>query len=184
MRISHLAGLLALCAGAANASSFSYDHVEGGFGELDEFDGLFVRGSVGLDNNLYVLGGVYLADEKNVDALMLQGGLGYHMPLSKQADLYFNGQLLYVEADAPGGDEDDLGVILRSGLRFMPVEKVELEGVLAFSSNDVLELANDDGLGLEVYGRYHFNPQLSTALGLHSDTELDGISLSLRYNFK
>lgn len=185
MRISYLAGLLALCAGAANASSFSYDHVEGGYGEIDDADSLFVRGSTSLDKNLYFLGGAFILDEKNIDGFYLQGGLGYHLPLSKQADLYFNGQLLYadVEVDTPFGnaDDDELGFILRAGLRFMPVDKVELEGVLAASSNDLLI---DDGLGIEVYGRYHFNPQLSAALGLHSDTELDGISLGLRYNFK
>ncbi len=177
MRISHLAGLLALCTGAANASSFSYDHVEGGFGEIDEADALFVRGSAALDKNLYFLGGVFIIDEKNTDGFYLQGGLGYHLPLSKQADLYFNGQLLYADIES----EDDIGFILRAGLRFMPVDKVELEGVLAASSNDLLI---DDGLGIDVYGRYHFNPQLSAALGLHSDTELDGLSLSVRYNFK
>lgn len=52
---------------------------------------------------------------------------------------------------------------------------------MAFSSNDTLI---DDGIGLDVYGRYFFNKQLSGALGLHSDTELDGVSLSMRYTFR
>lgn len=181
MRKTLLASALLMATAAAHAAPFSYDLVEGGFGEIDEADSLFLKGSKALDKNLYVLGGLYAIDEQNVDGFYLEGGLGYHLPLSKQADLVLNGQLLYGDLDTPGGGVDDLGAILRAGVRFTPVDRVELEGNLAFSSNDTLI---DDGIGLDVYGRYFFNKQFSGALGLHSDTELDGLSLSVRYNFR
>lgn len=181
MRKTLLAAALLAATSAAQAAPFSYDFVEGGYGEIDSADALFLKGSKALDKKLYVLGGLYAIDDQNVDGFYLEGGLGYHLPLSKQADLVLNGQLLYGDLDTPGGDTDDLGAILRAGVRFAPVDRFELEGNLAFSSNDTLI---DDGVGVEAYGRYFFNKQFSGALGLHSDTELDGFSLSVRYNFR
>ena len=177
MRKTLLASALLMATAAAHAAPFSYDQVEGGFGEIDEADALFVKGSKALDKNLYLLGGFYAAEYRNEDGFMLEGGLGYHLPLSKKADLVLNAQLLYADNDA----DDDLGAILRAGVRFAPVEKFELEGNLAISSNDII---HDDGLGLDAYGRFYFTNQFSGALGLHSDTELDGVSLSVRYNFR
>jgi hypothetical protein len=179
--LSQLAGVLAICAGAAQAAPFSYDYVEGGYGEVDRGDALFFGGSSAIDKNLYVLGAAHLIDFPNgIDGFYLQGGIGYHVPLTAEADFFINGQLLYADIDAPGSDSD-LGIITRAGLRFMPAPKVELEGALAFSSNDNLV---DDGIGLNISGRYHFTDQLSGALGLNSDTELDGVSLSVRYRFR
>lgn len=185
MNKSLLAAALALAAASTQALAFSYDNLEGGYGEIDDADSLFLKGSKSLDKNLFVLGGAYLVDENNFDGFYLEGGLGYHLPLSKQADLVMSAQLLYGDFDyevrTAKGNEDDLGAILRAGVRFTPVDKVELEGNLAVSSNDTLI---DDGIGLDAYARYAFTNEFSGALGLHSDTELDGISLSVRYNFR
>ncbi len=175
-----LAATLALVTASTQALAFSYDYVEGGYGEIDQADSLFVKGSKSLDKNLFLLGGAYVFDETSVDGFYLEGGLGYHLPLSKQADLMMSAQLVYGDIDFNRNSEDDLGAILRAGVRFTPVDKVELEGNLAVSSNDTLI---DDGIGLDAYARYAFTNQLSGALGMHSDTELYGISLSVRYNF-
>lgn len=181
MRKTLLATSLVLAAATAQAAPFSYNYVEGGFGEVDTGDALFVKGSAAVDKNLYVLGGLYAVDfDHGVNGTYLEGGLGYHLPLSKQADLFMSAQLLYGDVDVPG-DHTDLGAILRVGARFTPVDKIELEGSLASSSNDMLV---NDGLGVDVSGRYYINNQLSVALGLHSDTELDGVSLGMRYNFR
>lgn len=186
MRKTLLVAALALMASAAQAAPISYDYVQGGFGEIDEADALFLGGSKSLDKNLFMLGSAYVVDENNFDGFYVEGGLGYHLPLNKQTDLTLSAQLLYGDFDyshpvfGPASN-DDLGAIVRAGVRFMPVEKFELEGDLAFSSNDTLI---DDGIGLDVSGRYHFTPQFSGAVGLHSDTELDGVSLSVRYAFR
>lgn len=182
MRTTVLAAALALTASAAQATPFSYDYVEGGFGEIDDADALFLGGSTSLDKNLVMLGSAYVLDlPGGGDGFYLEGGLGYHVPLSKQTDLFLNAQLLYADIDTRFGDDDDLGAIVRAGVRFQPMDKVELEGSLAASSNDLLV---DDGLGINVSGRYFFTPQLSGALGLHSDTELDGVSVGMRYTFR
>lgn len=177
-----LASVLALSAGVASAASFSYDYVEGGYGEVDEGDSLFIGGSKALDKNLYVLGSVYALDfPGDVNGAYLEGGLGYHVPLSAQADVFVNGQLLYANLNHVPGDDDDLGAIARAGIRFMPVDKLELEGSLALSSNDFLV---DDGIGISASARYYFQPQFSGAIGVSSDTELDGVFANVRYNFK
>lgn len=177
-----LAAAFALLAGSAHAQSFSYNHIEGGYGEVDDGDALFVGASAALDKNLYVLGSLYGVDmPHDVDGVYLEGGLGYHLPMTAQADFFVNGQLLYATLDQHHGDDDDLGAIVRAGLRYMPVQKLELEGALALSSNDLLV---DDGIGLNLSARYYIQPRLSAALGVNMDTELDGLSLSLRYALK
>lgn len=177
-----LAGAIALVAGVANAAPFSYDYVEGGFGEVDSGDSIFVGASKSLDKNLYVLGNVYAVDfDHGVNGVYLEGGLGYHVPLSAQADFFTNAQLLYSRFDVPNGNHDDLGAIARAGLRFTPVDKLELEGSLALSSNDFLV---NDGLGLSASARYHFDPRLSAAIGYSSNTELDGAFINVRYALK
>lgn len=177
-----LAGVLGLGVNAAHAA-FSYDYVEGGFGEIDEGDALFVNASKSIDKNLFILGGVYAGEQDipgqgDVDGFYLEGGLGYAMPLNQQTDFFVNAQLLYADADEV---DDDLGGIARAGVRFVPLDKVELEGSAAWSTNDLLV---DDGLGLSASARYYFAPQVSAALGFSSDTELDGAFVSLRYNFQ
>ncbi len=177
-----LASALALTAGVANAAPFSYDYVEGGYGEVDRGDSLFIGGSSSLDKHLYVLGSAYALDfPGDVNGMYVEGGLGYHVPLAPKADLFATGQLLYANLNHVGNDDDDLGAIARVGVRVMPVDKLELEGSLALSSNDFLV---DDGIGISASARYYFQPQLSGAIGVSSDTELDGVFLSARYNFK
>lgn len=177
-----LAGAIALTAGAAQAAPFSYDYVEGGFGEVDSGESIFLGASKSLDQNLFVLGNIYAVDfDRGVDGVYVEGGLGYHVPLSPQADFFTTAQLLYANFDVPRGNDDDLGGIARAGLRFAPVEKVELEGSVALSSNDFLI---DDGLGFSASARYHFDPRLSAALGFSSETELDGAFVNVRYAFR
>ncbi|MDI1301542.1 MAG: hypothetical protein PSX71_06530 [bacterium] len=177
-----LAGAIALAAGAANAAPFSYDYVEGGYGEVDSGDSLFVGASKSLDKNLFVLGNVYAVDfDHGVNGVYLEGGLGYHVPLSAQADFFTTAQLLYSKFDVPHGNDDDLGAIARVGVRLTPVAKLELEGSVALSSNDFLV---NDGLGLSASARYHIDPRLSAAIGYSSNTELDGAFINMRYALK
>jgi hypothetical protein len=185
LRRYFFAALLGLGINAASAA-FSYDYVEGGFGEIDEADSLFLNASKSIDKNLHVLGGVAMVDSGisipgyDGDGFYVEGGLGYAMPLTPQADFFANAQVLYANFDVPGED-DDIGGIARAGLRFIPLDKVELEGSAAMSSNDFLI---DDGFGLSASARYYFDPRLSAAVGWSRDTELDGAFLSVRYNYQ
>lgn len=180
LRQSILGGVLVLSAGLALADPFSYDYVEAGVGEVDEGEAVFAGFSRSLGSGVYGLGSIYNVDFGPVDGMYLEGGLGYHAPVSGNVNAFVNGQLLYANVDTRRGDDDDLGAIARAGLKFKPSDKVELEGALAMSSNDFLI---DDGLGLEIAGHYYFDPRFSLGLGVASDTELDGVFLKARYHF-
>lgn len=169
-----------------SGSPFSYDFAEAGFGEVDEGDAVFIGGHKSVNRNVFVLGSAYMVDS-GIDipgydgkGFYLEAGLGYAMPVAPQADVFANAQLLYANFDFPG-DDDDIGYITRLGIRYMPVNQIELEGVAAYSSNDFLV---DDGLGFSADARYHVNPALSAAIGYAQDTELDGAFLNVRYNFR
>lgn len=177
-----LAGVMALGATAAHAVPFSYDYVEGGYGEVDRGDSLFLGGSKSLDKNLYVLGSAYALDfPGDVNGAYVEGGLGYHVPLSPQVDAFATGQLIYANLNHVRGDDDDLGAIARAGVRFIPVDKLELEGSVALSDNKFLV---DDGFGISASARYYIDPRFSAAIGYSSDTELDGAFLNVRYSLK
>ena len=174
--------VLCACSGLALAAPFSYDYVQGGLGETDSNDTLFAGVSKSIDPNVYVLGNLYSVDLDHGSLTYLEGGVGFHKPLDNRTSLFANGQLLYASASHRyHGDDNDLGAIARVGLRMIAAPQVELEGALALSSNNLLV---NDGLGLDLSGRYHFTPELSAAVGYSSNTELDGVFASVRYNLR
>lgn len=180
-----MAGALALAAGTSHAA-FSYDFVEGGAGEVDEGDALFLNASKRINPNLFVLGSAYMVDSGlsspryDGEGFYLEGGLGYVMPMAPQADVFATAQVLYGNLDVPG-DDDDLGYITRLGIRYMPMDRVELEGSAAYSSNDLLI---DDGIGFTGTARYRITPMFSAGIGYSQDTELDGAFFNVRYQFQ
>lgn len=176
-----LAALLAIVSGIARAD-FSYDNVQVGFGEIDDdAEALFAGGSKSINRNLFVLGNAYAVDsDLGVEGMYLEAGLGYAMPMTPEADFFVNGQVLYANFDVPG-DDDDIGGIARAGVRFAPMNNVELEGAAAMSSNDLLL---DDGFGVDAAARFHFDPRFSAAVGFSKDTELDGLFVNVRYQMQ
>lgn len=180
-----LASALALAAGTSHAA-FSYDFVEGGAGEVDEGDALFLNASKSISPNLFVLGSAYMVDSGvsipgyDGEGFYLEGGLGYVMPMAPQADVFATAQVLYGNVDVPG-DDDDLGYITRLGVRYEPMNRIELEGSVAYSNNDLLI---DDGIGYSAAARYQVTPMLSAGIGFSQDTELDGAFFNVRYQFQ
>lgn len=181
-----LAGFLGLCAASASAAPFSYNFVEGGMGEVNDGDSLFLGASKSVNPNLYILGKAYAVDSGfdipgyDGKGFYLEGGLGYVMPFSPRVDGFADAQVLYANLDVPG-DDDDLGYIARVGARYLPMDQIELEGSLALSNNDLLV---DDGVGFSASARYRFSPMLSAGVGYSKDTELDGAFLNVRYHFQ
>ena len=91
MAAAGVAGLLVL-SGAAQARTFSYNYVEGGVADEDHGSAIFAGGSVDLDPHVYALGSLYGLDfDHDVSGYYLEGGLGYHVPLTPQADFFVNG---------------------------------------------------------------------------------------------
>jgi len=151
-------------------------------GDTDGNNTVFAGISKTIALNVYALGNFYSTDLDHGNVNYLEGGLGFNKPLDNRTSLFINGQLLYAEAsDHYHGDSNDLGAIGRVGLRLIPAPRFELEGAVALSSNNLLV---NDGLGLDVSGRYFFTPELSGALGYSSNTELDGVFASVRYTLR
>lgn len=180
-----LAGILGLSASVSHAA-FSYSFVEGGVGEVDEGDALFLKGSMSVNPNVFVLGAVHMVDPDisipgyDGEGFYVQGGLGYAMPMAPEVDVFATAELLYANFDVPGED-DDVGHIARLGIRYTPVDRIELEGSVAHSSNDFLV---DDGIGMTGAARYYMSQEFSAAIGYSQDTELDGAFLNVRYDFR
>lgn len=178
-------GLFALALGAsaaATAADFNYNYVEGGFGEIDDGDVIFLNAAHDIQNNIGLVGGLFTGDtDYNVDVTGIEFGAQYHQAL--KSNLGFNAglKILHVQVDLPSwarGDDSDTGLIANAGLRFRVAPKIDLEGSLKLSSNDMI----DDGLGAEVGGRFYLDQHLSFGVGLAVDTELDGLYAGVRYD--
>ena len=74
---------------------------------------------------------------------------------------------------------DDTGFVANAGMRFKVQPKIELEGDLKYTSNDLLV---DDGIGIQAAARFYLNDQFSIAPGLAMDTEFDGLFVGVRYD--
>lgn len=180
------AGILGLCAAHASAATFSYDYIEGGVGEVDQGDSFFLGASKSVAPNIYILGKAYAVDS-GIDipgydgkGFFLEGGLGYAMPFSPKVDTFADAQVLYTNLDLPG-DDSDLGYVARLGARYQPMNRIELEGAVAYTNNHLLP---NDGVGFTADARYQFTPMLSAGIGYAQDTELDGAFLNVRYHFR
>jgi hypothetical protein len=185
-------GLLALAlgfSGSAAAAGFNYNYVEGGFGEIDDGEVLFANFGYDIQKNFGLAGGLYIGDtDPGFDVTALEFGGVYHQPLKSNLDFTASLKVLHVEVEGDffhpvwgnwSADADDTGLIASAGLRFQVQPKLQLEGDLKLSSNDMI----DDGLGAQAAIRYYMTPKVSVAGGLAIDTELDGLFVSLRGDF-
>lgn len=177
--------LFALAVGAsaaASAADFNYNYVEGGFGEIDHGDGLFLNAAHDIQKNIGLVGGLFVGDtDPGFDFTAFEFGVQYHQPL--KSNLGFNAglKILHTSVDLPSwarGNDSDTGLVANAGLRFRVQPKIELEGDLKLVSSDMI----DDGLGADVGARFYVDPHLSFAGGLAVDTELDGLYLGVRYD--
>ncbi len=194
------AGLLALAMGVsagASAQSFNYNYVEGGFGELDDGDAVFVNGAMDINKNWGIVGGLEVGSLDipygDADVTLLEIGAQYHDQVKSNFSVQAGLKLLYADVEfdfdpCPGmgfpsckssGSDDEIGLVGNVGGRLQVQPRLQLEGDIKLIANDALE---DDGLGLQGAVRYYFDPKLSVAGGLAIDTELDGLYINLRYD--
>lgn len=141
-----LAGLVA--APVAAHAEFDYTYLEGGYEriELDAIDeagdGLGLRGSLAVADNIHILGGVHSAEFEvgpvDVDFDSWEVGLGYNRAMGPNVD--FVGSLSYVGADLSFNDDalsvfdqDGDGYRADVGLRGQLAPAVELDGGIRFT---------------------------------------------------
>lgn len=181
-RVLSLAALLAASTGAA-AADFSYDYLEGSFGEYDDADVLYLGGAMGLNEQLGLLGAIGTIDSNGFDVTVLRGGGLFHTAINPDLDFFGTLEVLYTSWDTPAwsnADDNDIGFAASGGIRYAVQDNFQLEGKLTVVEVDPF----DDGLGLSAGARYYLNKQLSAAAGVASDAEFDGIWINLRYDLK
>ncbi len=198
MKKALLASAIMLASTAANASGFGYSYLELGFGEAgteggEDGDALFFGGAAQLQRGLGVIGSFYTVDfGDNVDGEIFTAGLQFNTPLGAKTDFVGSVQLINAEVEwewkgchwydperVCRGSKDDTGLLLRGGIRHLVQQNLQLEGDVSYNTNDLWE---DDEVGIKAGVRFYADRQLSVALGVASDQELDGVFISGRYD--
>jgi hypothetical protein len=161
-------------------SSFNYRYAEGAI-LLGDFDGLRVGGSFPIQGPWIALGRFdYMTEEEgsvDVDVLLLSGGAGYVHTIDEKLDLIGSAEIEIgdIEVDG-GGDDDDIGIRLRGGVRYQAHEKVELAGGLSFAT------VFDEELGIDGQALYAFNENIAGFVGF--DNREDTVwTIGVRFNF-
>lgn len=170
---------------SAHAATFSYDYIEGGFGEASDArsvdgDVIWLGGAKTLDKPFGLLGSLGIVDFNGGDATVLRGGGLFHKPLQKDLDLFATLELVFVDYDLGAFSDSDIGLAAAGGARYALQDNFQLEGKITLTEVDPF----DDGLGLQFGARFFMDKQLSAAAGIASDTEFDGIYVNLRYQLK
>lgn len=178
--------LLAL-ASPAFADGLSYNYLEAGFAQIDldddivdvDGDGFEIGGSFEVGDQLFVFADYGSADfDFGVDLDQLSVGLGFHTPLSNNAD--FVAKIAYVSAEVSAfgfsADEDGFGASI--GLRGKPSERVELEGFI-----DYVDLGDGDDTSVSGAAWYEFTEAFAVGLnvGLGDDVTSYGIGARLYF---
>ena len=178
----------------ARDANFSYNWVQGGFesGRVENprgsIDSVFVEGARGLDEHLFLLGGLTLFDGKvrhgpgsdrpEFDGYRLQGGLGFNTRLDRGLDLVLSGQVARVYADFDeGGSDAKHGVLMRGGVRYQASQELELSGGAFFESIDRSEI------GLYGEGLYRITDPLDLGVRIAVGDDVGTVGLVLRYGF-
>lgn len=198
MKKALLASAMVLASATANAAGFGYSYLELGFGETDsagenDGDALFFGGAAQIQRGLSVLGSYYTLDlDDGFDGEIFTGGLQFNTPIGARTDFVGSVQLIYAEVewdravrvgryyiDYDKGSVDDTGLLLRGGVRHSVQQNLQLEGDVTYNTNDLWE---DDEVGIRGAVRFYADRQLSVAVGVASDQELDGLFISGRYD--
>lgn len=187
MKKALLASAMLLASTTVSAADFRYNYLELGFGEVDDGDALFFGGVAEIQRGLGVIGSFYTLDfDNDKEGEYFTVGLQFNSPLNSKTDFVGSVQLINAEVEwenrwGRNFSEDDTGLLLRAGLRHALQNKLQLEGDLSYNTNDFWD---NDELGLKAGVRFYANCQLSIAVGVASDQELDGVYVSGRYDLK
>jgi len=181
-----LAGLLAQGIAVAQTAqqpraNLNYNYLELRFVDVDENggDGLRFNGSYDLQNDWLIVGGLTSLDfNNNVDSTLLDIGAGYVWHYSEDFDLVSSLRFVRADFDTPGGDSDDNGFALSSGVRGMLTPEFEIRGSVNHINLD------DSDTYLELAGDYHFNRQFSAGLSLEFAGDSDVFTIGGRWFFK
>lgn len=161
---------------------FSWTYAEAGIathdydGAGDNVTSLDGSLSYALDDHLYVLGGMHYGWVDSLDIWQLQGGVGYHMPLANNLDLFGDGQMIWQHTNWHSNSDDEMGYQLRAGARFRASQQVEFRGGLYHAD------INDSDTGLFGKAVYHLDSQLSVGAKTRLGGDETAFGLFARFN--
>jgi hypothetical protein len=184
------AALLAALFGGFSSSLYAIDYsfVEGRFlldaevdGDVidDDGDGFRFAGSFLVTPDVYVFGkydDVEL-DDTDIDVTLLRIGAGYIHPLDATWDANVSLAYANVEADGPGGDEDDSGFELSGGVRGMVKPEIEVRAALNYQDID------DSDTYFTLGADYYFMPNVSAGIELDMGGDYETMSIGAKYYF-
>ena len=161
-------------------SVFSYDYAQL-TGVLADAEGFGLDFSKAWTDRWFVIGRFVEADVESrgveADVTRFSAGVGYAHELEENLDVVVTGQLDFADVDVENaGDDDDLGIRVRGGARYMLNPNVELFGGLALFTTFDSDFTFDAG------ALYHFEQGFSAIAQIEHDQD-DVISIGVRYNF-
>ena len=190
LRSSLLFVLLAFSASASaqefdyNWLSFGYSNYELDFGGGAEVDGdaFGIEGSFAINDNVHVFADFKAADlDFDIDATQWSAGIGYNTPLSDSVDLVGQLSYEYIEAEQPVvGKDDENGLGLGLGLRFMAADSIELNAGIDYV--DYGDTVGDE-TSLIVGGLYNFTQNFAVGLRGSFGDVVSFYSLTGRFYF-
>jgi opacity protein-like surface antigen len=164
----------------AAGSGFSYNYIDARYVSFDDNgfdgDGLRVRGSFQLQDNLLLVGSVALVelDDVDADATVLSIGGGYTFALYDQID--FLGTAEIVRADVDGGD-DDTGYALSGGVRAQLIDNLDTRAAL-----NIIDVSDSDSF-ISLDADYWLSDVLSAGIGFDLGSDTDEIRIGARFSF-
>jgi hypothetical protein len=158
---------------------FLLDAEVDGDGFEDDGDGMRIAGSYQITPEIYAFAkydDVEL-DDTDIDLSLLRLGGGYIYPINATWDV--NASLAYadLEADGPGGDEDDSGFELSGGVRGLVKPQIEVRASLNYIDLD------DSDTYFTFGGDYYFLPNVSAGIEVDMGGDYETMSIGAKYYF-
>jgi hypothetical protein len=185
---------LPLMVHAQNAiADFNYNYLEGGFvsidsgtgnpsGSIGNLSGLGIDGSYEVAPNFRLVAGFNTTSCCDYRLNNFSVGVGYHQMLLQQLGLFVTAQLVNSDGKyTPAGfsaSSSDTGFGLVGGVRFTPVEKVEVDGFVSVTGgNDFVDSSPSPG----VLGMYNFADHWNVFASYTANQDL--FYTGVRYDF-
>jgi hypothetical protein len=166
--------------GQAMAADFDYNYFDAGviLADAGAVDGTGLRLAGSTDLQLYKnatgFGSVNYVNFDGPNVLNLEGGLGFHWPLSDMFD--FNGGVALEFQKVTNGGGSDLGFGLNAGVRAKPFSPAwELDAGIKY-----IDIDQYDDTSIVLGGRYTFSQAMSAGVELQSG-DIDYWVLSVRW---
>ena len=188
----HLNALYGHGTSTASDLSYTYLRVEYGKGEVEDVD----TDNYDLTASLAVADYVYLnasyghteidveLESANVDAQVLELGVGVYLPVSDSADII--AEIAYLDAKYSIDNRDQMvgisgsesGYGLTLGVRAMASEQLELGIAMQYA-----DIGDESATGWTISADYFVSEALSLGVGFAKSSDSDAISVNARYNF-